>query len=125
VGCVLKKAQLPCKFLSYNPVTLDNDIERQKKLEADAVRDGLLRYATRYEYCSATDSKPVRDLLAQCLNPLADVIRAEQLKLKTTSQGQKLEKYVITGLLGKDALFDSLRTVVHAYERTRGDTRKE
>ncbi len=90
----MKKAQLPCEFLSYNPVTLDNDIERQKKLEADAVRDGLLRYATRYEYHSATDSKPVRDLLAHCLNPLADVIRAEQLKLKT-SQGQKLEKYVI------------------------------
>jgi hypothetical protein len=73
---------------------LDDDIERQKKLEADAVRDGLLRYATRYEYHPATDSKPVRDLLAHCLNPLADVIRAEQLKLKT-SQGQKLEKYVI------------------------------
>ena len=36
-----------------------------------------------------------------------------------------LDKYEITGLLGKDALFDSLRTVVHAYERTRGDTRKE
>jgi len=39
-----------CKFLSYNPVTLDNDIERQKKLEADAVRDGLFRYAQSYEY---------------------------------------------------------------------------
>src|SRR5262249_53694215 len=43
---------------------------------------------------SATDSKPVRDLLGYCLNPLVDVIRAEQLKLKT-SQGQKLEKYGI------------------------------
>src|SRR2546425_9510147 len=73
---------------------MDNDIERQKKLEADAVRDGLLRYAKSYASHLATDSKPVRDLLAQCLNPLADVIRAEQLKLKT-SQGQKLEKYVI------------------------------
>ena len=73
---------------------MDNDIERQKKLEADAVRDGLFRYAKSYEYHLATDSKPVRDLLAHCLNPLADVIRAEQLKLKT-SQGQKLEKYVI------------------------------
>src|SRR5213078_4208414 len=73
---------------------MDNDIERQKKLEADSVQDGLLRYAESYEYHLATDSKPVRDLLAHCLNPLADVIRAEQLKLKT-SQGQKLEKYVI------------------------------
>ena len=73
---------------------MDNDIERQKELEADAVRNGLLRYAKSYEYHSATDSKPVRDLLGYCLNPLVDVIRAEQLKLKT-SQGQKLEKYVI------------------------------
>jgi len=73
---------------------MDNDIERQKKLEADAVRDGLLRYAKSYEYHLATDSKPVRDVLGHCLKPLADVIRAEQLKLKT-SQGQKLEKYVI------------------------------
>ena len=73
---------------------MDNDIELQKKLEADAVRDGLLRYAKSYEYHSATDSKPVRDLLAQCLNPLAELIRAEQRKLKT-SQGRKLEKYEI------------------------------
>ena len=86
--------QLFCKFLSYNPVTLDNDIERQKELEADAVRNRLLRYTKSYEYHSATDSKPVRDLLGYCLNPLVDVIRAEQLKLKT-AQGQKLEKYVI------------------------------
>ena len=73
---------------------MHNDIERQKELEANSVRDGLLRYAKSYEYHSATDSKPVRDLLADCLNPLADVIREEQLKLKT-SQGQKLEKYDI------------------------------
>src|SRR5437667_8394747 len=73
---------------------MDNDIERQKKLEADAVRDGLLQYAKSYEYHLATDSKPVRDVLGRCLKPLADVIRAEELKLKT-SQGQKLEKYVI------------------------------
>ena len=89
-----EKSQLPCQFLSYNAATLDNDIELQKKLEADAVQDGLLRYAKSYEYHSATDSKPVRDLLAHCLNPLAEVIRAEQLKLKT-SQGRKLEKHEI------------------------------
>ena len=31
-----------------------------------------------------------------------------------------LEKYQITGLLDKDALFDSLRAVVYAYKRTQG-----
>ena len=55
---------------------MDNDIERQKKLEADSVQDGLLRYAESYEYHLATDSKPVRDVLGHCLKPLADVIRA-------------------------------------------------
>ena len=33
-----------------------------------------------------------------------------------------LEKYRITGLLDKDALFDSLRAVIHAYTRTRGSS---
>lgn len=39
---------------------MDNDIERHKKLTADAVQDGLLRYAKSYECHLATDSKPVR-----------------------------------------------------------------
>jgi hypothetical protein len=70
------------------------DIDRQMKLEADAVHDGLLGYAQSYEYQLATDSKPMRDLLGHCLKPLADAIRAEQLELKT-SQRQKLPKYGI------------------------------
>ena len=62
------------------------DIDRQMKLEADAVHDGLLRYAQSYEYQLATDSKPVRDLLGHCLKPLANAIRAEQLELKTSQR---------------------------------------
>ena len=62
------------------------------KLEADAVHDGLLRYAQSREYQLATDSKPVRDLLGDALKPLADAILAQQLELKT-SQRQKLPKY--------------------------------
>lgn len=80
-----------CRVTITSPV---NDIERQMKLEADAVHDGLLRYAQSYEYQLATDSKPVRDLLGHCLKPLAEAIRAEQLELKT-SQRQKLPKYGI------------------------------
>ena len=67
---------------------MDNDIERQKKLEADSVQDGLLRYAKSYEYHLATDSKPVRDVLGHCLKPLADVIRAEQLRKFLEEQRQ-------------------------------------
>jgi hypothetical protein len=35
IAVFFEKSQLPCKFLSCNPVTLDNDIERQQQLECD------------------------------------------------------------------------------------------
>ena len=53
------------------------------KLEAEAVHDGLLRYAQSREYLLATDSKPVQDLIGHALKLLADAILAEQLELKT------------------------------------------
>ena len=59
---------------------MDNDIERQKKLEADSVQDGLLRYAKSYEYHLATDSKPVRDLLGHSLKPLNICFELSQTK---------------------------------------------
>jgi hypothetical protein len=37
------------------------EIERQKKLEVDAVQDGILRCCRNREYAVATDSKPVRN----------------------------------------------------------------
>ena len=41
-----------------------NDIERQLKIEADAVQDGIDRYAEIREFQSATDSKTARHLIA-------------------------------------------------------------
>src|SRR5881409_2544417 len=61
-----------------------NDIDRQKKLETDAVRDGILRYCHSREYAQTTDSKPVRNLVAAALKPLAEAILAEQLALKSS-----------------------------------------
>ena len=43
-----------------------NDIERQMRLEADGVRDSLLRRAKSREYQLATDFKPAKDLVANC-----------------------------------------------------------
>jgi hypothetical protein len=60
----------------------EKDIERQLKLEADAVHDGIVRYAQSREYQLATDSKPVRDMVGDYLKPLAAAILAEQLALK-------------------------------------------
>jgi DNA-directed RNA polymerase len=69
-----------------------NDLDRQYKLEADAIQDGILRYFQNREYQVASDTKPGRDLVGNCLKPLADAILEEQLALKT-SQRQKLPNY--------------------------------
>src|SRR5215510_10043977 len=68
------------------------EIERQTKFEADAVQDGILRYCRSREYSVATDSKPVRDLVADSLTPLADVILQEQLALKSPGR-RRLPRY--------------------------------
>jgi len=69
-----------------------NDIDRQKKLETDAVRDGILRYCHSREYAQTTDSKPVRNLVAAALKPLAEAILAEQLALKSSGH-RRLPRY--------------------------------
>jgi hypothetical protein len=67
---------------------LDNDyIERQKKLEADSVHDGALRWAKSYPYHQATDTQPIRYLLEHSQKALSDAIRAQQLEFK--SPGRK------------------------------------
>ena len=71
-----------------------NEIERQIKFEADALQDGILRYCQTRDYALATDSKPVRDLVADALKPLAQAILQEQLALKTPGS-QKLPRYGI------------------------------
>src|SRR5437773_8351650 len=71
-----------------------NDIDRQKRLETDAVRDGILRYCQSREYAQATDSKPVRNLIAESLNSVADAIAAEQLSLKSAGH-RRLPRYAI------------------------------
>jgi hypothetical protein len=41
-----------------------DDLERQLKLETDAVQNGIARLIQTLAYRRATDSKPVRDLMA-------------------------------------------------------------
>ena len=68
------------------------EIERQKKLETDALQEGILRYCQSREFAQATDSKPVRNLVAEALKPLAEAILQEQLALKAPGS-QKLPRY--------------------------------
>jgi DNA-directed RNA polymerase len=61
-----------------------NDIERQITRETDGVRYGLLRHAKSREYQLATDFKPTKDLVANCLDSLAQAILDVQIELKTS-----------------------------------------
>ena len=57
------------------------------------------------------------------LRAVHDVLKKAEVKLVFARVSNEvratLEKYEIAGLLDKDALFDSLRAVVHAYTHTR------
>src|SRR5439155_2761701 len=77
---------------AYRPSPQMNETDRQTKFEADALQDGILRYCQTREYALATDSKPVRDLVADALKPLAQAILQEQLALKAPGS-QKLPRY--------------------------------
>src|SRR4029077_9584238 len=68
------------------------EIERQTELEADALQDGILRYCQSREYAVAVESKPVRNLIAESLKPLAEAILQEQIALKAPGS-QKLPRY--------------------------------
>ena len=63
---------------------------------------------------------------AACLRAVHDTLKKAGVELIFAHVSDQvrttLEKYQITGLLDKDALFDSLRTVIHAYTRIRGDS---
>jgi DNA-directed RNA polymerase len=68
------------------------EIERQTQLEADARQDGILRFCRNREFTVATDSKPIRDLVAEALKPFAEAILQEQVALKAPGS-QKLPRY--------------------------------
>ena len=59
-----------------------NEIDRQKQLETNSLQTGVLRYCQSREYALASDSKPVRNLVADALKPLGEAILQEQLALK-------------------------------------------
>jgi DNA-directed RNA polymerase len=63
-----------------------NNMERQRQIESDSVRDGCVRWAQSTEYQQATDTKPYRNLIGISWRSLADAIRAEQDILKTSKK---------------------------------------
>ena len=70
----------------------EEDLERQKMLEADAVQNGIARLIQRRKYRRATDSKVVQDLMAIAWESLVEAILKEQLALQSAER-QKLPKY--------------------------------
>src|SRR6516225_3499250 len=69
--------------LADNASDMDN-IERQREIESNSVRDGCVRWCQNIEYQQATDTRPYRNLIGISLRSLADAIRAEQDTLKTS-----------------------------------------
>jgi hypothetical protein len=53
---------------------MDN-VERQRQIESDSVRDGCVRWAQNTEYEEATDTKPYRNLIGVSWRSLADGMR--------------------------------------------------
>ena len=71
-----------------------NDIDRQKQIETDSLRDRILLYCRSRDYSPASDSKNVKNLLAVVLKPVADAILAEQLALKSPGR-RRLPRYAM------------------------------
>ena len=65
-----------------------NDMERQRQIESDSVRDGCVRWCQNIEYQQATDTKPYRNLIGIAWMSLADAIRAAQDSLKTSKNAK-------------------------------------
>jgi DNA-directed RNA polymerase len=99
-----------------------NDIQRQIKLERDAIHDGVIRYNESRKYQLAADSKPGRDLVGNSLESLANAIRAEQLALKTTPD-QKLPKWgaALLSLDPEKSALITLGTLLNSITRSEFD----
>jgi DNA-directed RNA polymerase len=65
---------------------MERQLERQRQIESDSVRDGCVRWCQNTEYQQATDTKPYRNLIGIAWRALADAIRAEQDSLKTSKK---------------------------------------
>src|SRR5438477_892515 len=63
-----------------------NNMERQRQIESDSVRDGCVRWCQNIEYQQATDTKPYRNLIGIGWMSLANAIRATQDSLKTSKK---------------------------------------
>src|SRR5712692_4589518 len=64
----------------------NSDMERQRQIESDSVRDGCVRWCQNTDYLEATDTKPYRNLIGISLRSIAEAIRAEQEILKTSKK---------------------------------------
>jgi len=71
-------------------------VERQKRLEAAAIEEGLARYKRRQAGSSPVQSKPGTVLLQDYVSPLAKAIRTEQEdRGKNTGQPGRMPEYAL------------------------------
>src|SRR5213593_1738351 len=65
-----------------------NNMERQRQIESDSVRDGCIRWCQNTEYQQASETKPYRNLIGIAWSSLADAIRDAQDSLKTSKKAK-------------------------------------
>jgi Autographiviridae RNA polymerase len=101
---------------------MDN-VERQRQIESDSVRDGCVRWCQNTEYLEATDTPPYRNLIGVSWRSLADAIRATQDILKTSKKA-KLPAWALPLLsIGHEPMaLITLGTVFNMIARSEFDT---
>src|SRR5690242_3271416 len=101
---------------------MDN-VERQRQIESDSVRDGCVRWCQNTKYLEATDTTPYRNLIGVSWRSLADAIRATQDILKTSKKA-KLPAWALPLLsIGHEPMaLITLGTVFNMIARSEFDT---
>jgi DNA-directed RNA polymerase len=98
-----------------------NDIERQIRLETDAVRNGILSHAKSREYQLATDFKPAKDLVANCLDSLSQAMLDVQIELKTSDTKLPVWGTAFFSLNHEQHALITLTTLLNSICRSEGE----
>src|SRR5215471_11223163 len=99
-----------------------NNMERQRQIESDSVRDGCARWAQNTEYQEAADTRPYRKLIGISLRSLAEAIRAEQDSLKTSKKTLPAWGLALLSLGHEQMALITLGTLFNMITRSELDT---
>ena len=100
---------------------MDN-IERQRQIESDSVRDGCVRWCQHTEYLEVADTKPFRNLIRISWRSLANTIGAEQDSLRTSTAKLPAWGLPLLSIGHEEMALISLGTLFNMITRSEFDT---